>query len=304
MTWYNNIEKFCEFYNIPLEYLADVLQEPKVIPMIRGKAFEFSAMLALQRTLPKNEFKVTKTPMNAQFTSHDEDISVYHIPTNTNISVECKLAAKGRFKKLKSEYQIRVKCMRSRTVGKSVADKMEQIYEIPAATFLIHSDQYLPSDFDIVITSIGNAFYETDPETEQFKWEPTKEGIEFLKRLRGTNNNNLKDFAFFTLLLAPASKLAITESNYREHKVRCTRRNCQNKQNCGFVPNYPIIHFAADSKTPKHPWVSIQNSIELFRSIAIQKSKTPTKSEPQENVKSGTQETPLPPENLKLFDLT
>ena len=33
---------FCELYNLPLEHLGATLKDPKVIPMIRGKAFEFS----------------------------------------------------------------------------------------------------------------------------------------------------------------------------------------------------------------------------------------------------------------------
>ncbi len=117
MEWYETVAEFCKFYNIPLEHLADVLQEPKVIPMIRGKAFEFSVMLALQEILPKDEFEVSKTPMNAQFGSPDEDVLVLYKPTQTTISVECKLAAKGRFRLHKKQGdEIRVKCMRSRTV--------------------------------------------------------------------------------------------------------------------------------------------------------------------------------------------
>ena len=39
MNWTEKTRLFCEKYNIPLNFLADTLNEPKVIPMIRGKAF-------------------------------------------------------------------------------------------------------------------------------------------------------------------------------------------------------------------------------------------------------------------------
>lgn len=60
MTWIEKVKAFCNTYNIPYEYLAETLYEPKVIPMIRGKAFEFTALLALQNILPSSEFEVSK----------------------------------------------------------------------------------------------------------------------------------------------------------------------------------------------------------------------------------------------------
>jgi hypothetical protein len=81
MEWIKAVETFCQAYNIPLEYLAQTLYEPKVIPMIRGKAFEFSVLLVLQTTLPKAEFEVQKVAMNAQVGQHDEDVVVFHLPT-------------------------------------------------------------------------------------------------------------------------------------------------------------------------------------------------------------------------------
>lgn len=37
--WQKEVEEFCRRFDIPIEYLADTLSDPKVIPMIRGKAF-------------------------------------------------------------------------------------------------------------------------------------------------------------------------------------------------------------------------------------------------------------------------
>jgi len=52
MSWVEEVQAYCAEYNIPIGYLADTLYEPKVVPMIRGKAFEFSVMQALQNVLP------------------------------------------------------------------------------------------------------------------------------------------------------------------------------------------------------------------------------------------------------------
>jgi hypothetical protein len=116
-TWIEKVEAYCIKYNIPLSYLAEIINEPKVVPMIRGKAFEFSAMLKLQEVLsPK--WVIDKPVMNAQFGFHDMDVRVKHVETGKTIGVECKLAGKDNFKKLKDgTYQIRIKCMRSRTLG-------------------------------------------------------------------------------------------------------------------------------------------------------------------------------------------
>jgi len=117
-TWKKKVKEYCEKYNIPLIYLAEILFEPKVVPMIRGKAFEFSIMLILQKILPGSEWIVDKQMMNAQIGFHDIDVRVLHRPTNKVVRVECKLAKKGGFRLFKDGHsEIRVKCMRSRTLG-------------------------------------------------------------------------------------------------------------------------------------------------------------------------------------------
>ena len=37
--WQQKIKQYCEKYNIPVLYIAETMYEPKVVPMIRGKAF-------------------------------------------------------------------------------------------------------------------------------------------------------------------------------------------------------------------------------------------------------------------------
>jgi len=164
--WKDKVKDFCEKYNIPVFYLSETLYEPKVVPMIRGKAFEFSVMTELQRILPNKDWIVEKVPMNAQIGFHDIDVQIIHKATKRTIRVECKLSKKGGYKLFPDGHsEIRVKCMRSRTLGPSKVKELAPKLKIDRKILSIHNDQYLPSDFDIVITSIGNAFYKTDSKT-------------------------------------------------------------------------------------------------------------------------------------------
>jgi len=234
--------------------------------MVRGKAFEFTVLLALEAILPEDEFLVSKAPMNAQSGAHDIDVAVLHKPTNVEFSIECKLADKAsyRLRKTTKHSLLRVKCMRSRTLGEAKVEKFAPIMGVSEATLKIHNDQYRPGDFDFLVTSIGNAFYSTD-EQGLFVFSPTPEGKQFLIHLsQNDSEENLKDFAFDKLYIASANSLAITDEN----PVTCTRRKCTTPHNCGFIPNYPVIEFRTDALIPEPPWYEIESSATLFRIIA------------------------------------
>lgn len=264
MNWKEKIEEYCYRYNIPLEYLSDTLYEPKVVPMIRGKAFEFNVMLSLLDVLPKKNWEVEKIPMNAQQGSHDIDVVARHTKTKKEISIECKLAGKGSFRvDQKGDCTIKVKCMRSRTLGAGMVKLLAPKFKISEKQLMVHNDQYLPGDFDVVITSIGNAFYETNKDGF-FDWEPSDEGVVFLENLKDeADTSALKDFAFNRMYVAPAHTLSIKGNN----GIKCTRRKCSKKTGCGFIPNYPIIKFKKGQKVPMSPWVPIENSQSLFESL-------------------------------------
>ena len=168
-SWEEKVKEYCEKYNIPVLYLAETLYEPKVVPMIRGKAFEFSVMMVLQEILSKDEWQVDKPMMNAQIGFHDIDVRVLHKPTKKIVRVECKLAKKGGYRLFTDGHsEIRVKCMRSRTLGPAKVKELAPKFGITEKVLAVHNDQYLPADFDIVISSIGNAFYTTYKKTEYF----------------------------------------------------------------------------------------------------------------------------------------
>lgn len=64
--WQEDLNNFCHKYNINLEDLADVLNDPKVIPMIRGKAFEFTVQSLISQILSPTKYQVTNPKINAQ----------------------------------------------------------------------------------------------------------------------------------------------------------------------------------------------------------------------------------------------
>jgi len=262
-SWEEKVKEYCEKYNIPVLYLAETLYEPKVVPMIRGKAFEFSVMVALQEILPKNEWQIDKPMMNAQVGFHDVDVRVIHKPTKKIIRVECKLAKKGGYRLFSDGHsEIRVKCMRSRTLGKAKVKELAPKLGVSEKALAVHNDQYLPADFDVVISSIGNAFYTTDEKTGFFEWKPTKTEEDFLEKIGFTGKENLRNFAFKTMFVAKASDLTIGKNG-----IVCTRGLCKNKKACGFIPNYPIINFDKKTNKPTNKWVSIKQVLSLFEDL-------------------------------------
>lgn len=265
MTWIEQVQAYCENYNIPIEFLAETLYEPKVVPMIRGKAFEFSVRRILEAVLPSREWKVDKPVMNAQIGYHDTDVRVTHLSTGKVIRVECKLALKESFRQPEGKpARISVKCMRSRTLGAEMVKELAPKFGITESQLAAHPDQYLPTDFDVVVTSIGNAFYRTDEKTGRFEWQPSEAEVFFIESLNDkAPQMSLKEFAFLRLYVAKAQDLAVKEGN----GITCTRRRCLDRVACGFIPNNPVIEFSSINQRPIAQWTLIENSARLFGSF-------------------------------------
>jgi len=285
-SWAENIREYCEGLNISVDDLYKIVTDLKVAPMIRGKAFEFSTYSKLKELLPSEDWSVTKPNMNAQTGIHDIDILVTHKPTRKQISVECKLASKGGFGIAqrrntvlqRNDYFIKVKCMRSRTT--KTASKVTagaRLMGISDEEFLAHSDQYRQSHFDVVATSIGNAFYQTIEDDEgnlAYIFSPTDEAIEFITKFNFFNNCNahteeiLQEFVYNKIYFIRSSDLIVSP----ESQVVCTKRKCENKRNCGFIPNYPIINFGnlqdlnvGNDPSPINNWIGIENTEAFFK---------------------------------------
>ena len=152
--------------------------------------------------------------------------------------------------------------MRSRTLGTAKVKELAPKFGISEKVLAIHNDQYLPADFDIVISSIGNAFYTTDKKTGYFEWNPSQKGKDFLHKIGNLKKESLQDFAFRTLYVAKTSDLKIGNNG-----VICARAKCKNKKACSFIPNYPVIDFNKKTNKPTKGWISIEKSLSLFESF-------------------------------------
>lgn len=141
---------YAKKFNVPIEYLFDILGDQKVIPMIRGKAMEYNAYLMLDRLLPKNVWSVQKLNLNAQQGTDDEDISITHRRTGVILKVESKSAVRGSItdglkKRGGGRPGFKVKCHRSRSNIKLAGTS---------------NDRYSIDCFDVLITTTANAIYQ------------------------------------------------------------------------------------------------------------------------------------------------
>ena len=151
--------------------------------------------------------------------------------------------------------------MRSRTLGIAKVRELVPKVGVSEESLSVHNDQYVSADFGIVVTTIGNAFYRTDKKTGLYEWKPTDKEEEFLQKLNASSHDHLKDFAFRSIYVARTQDLAARPDT----GVICTRKKCADKANCGFIPNYPVIHFDAKTNNPLEPWVAVEGCVDTFR---------------------------------------
>jgi hypothetical protein len=254
-AWQNALTKYCIDFNIPIDYLPDILRDSKVNPMIRGKGFEFSTLIAFQDILNPEIWEVSKPNMNAQAMQHDVDILVKHIPSGKSISVECKLSKKDSFRISKTgEIAAAVKCMRSRTLGQEIIADRAPIMGVTVEQLNAHKDNYLTTDFDVVASSFGNAFYTTDKESGEYIWKPTSSHKGVIEKILQSPNVDLKKAAFDYMLVAKASDLSPAAGF-----ARCGRKACKHRDSCVFIPNYPVVKFDSASGEPTKPWSSLKS---------------------------------------------
>jgi hypothetical protein len=142
--------KYCEEFAVPPEYLFQILNDQKVVPMIRGKATEFRGYLAVRSVLSESEWSVQKLNLNAQPGSGDEDISVTHRRTGVILKAECKNAVRGSMRsgiraRICCVPHFRVKCHRSRSNVKLAQTT---------------NDRYSADTFDVILTDVSNALFQ------------------------------------------------------------------------------------------------------------------------------------------------
>ena len=151
------LEAYCKKYNIRLEDFFPILNDQKVIPMLRGKAAEYDAAFALRQVLPSQVWIVNKLNLNPQPGTNDQDIGVTHRRTDIRIIIETKSAVRGsmstgiRTRKHKVPH-FEVKCHRSRSNKK-----------------LPYNDRYLATEFDVIVATPTNALFEGGTVGEEFE---------------------------------------------------------------------------------------------------------------------------------------
>lgn len=259
-AWVEELRELCLDYDIPLNYLNEILGDPKVLPMIRGKAFEYSAQDKLRHYLPDSKWSVSKPRMNAQAGEHDVDLIVEHLDSGQKIRIECKLAKKGSFKiPVSGIPRAAVKCMRSRTIGEEVIRSRAVLLDLSEETLRSHKDNYRDNEFDFVISSLSNSFYKTNLTTLRYYWSATEPEIKFLKSLSTQSGIEPKTITFDYLFLAPARELTPARRG-----TNCPRETCAVRSSCSFIPNYPLVEFDKNSGLPIKPWVAINDTETTF----------------------------------------
>jgi hypothetical protein len=142
--------KYCKKFNVPLEFLFEILEDQKVTPMIRGKAMEYNAFLMLEKILPRTTWSVQKLNLNAQTGTHDEDISITHRRTGLILKIESKSTVRGSISDGKRSRNFKVphflvKSHRSRSNIKLAGSS---------------NDRYAVDSFDVLVTNTLNAIFE------------------------------------------------------------------------------------------------------------------------------------------------
>lgn len=151
--------EYCNKFNVPIDYLFEILEDQKVTPMIRGKAMEYNAFLQLEKILPRNIWSVQKLNLNAQSGTTDEDISITHRRSGVILKVECKSGVRGSFSdgtraRIIKIPHFKVKCHRSRS-NISLAGTS--------------NDRYSVDSFDIIITNTSNALFQGNTISENLE---------------------------------------------------------------------------------------------------------------------------------------
>lgn len=176
---YHSIKEYCDKYNIPIESLLDILEDQKVLPMIRGKATEYIAAVVLKQTLHTREWHVQKLNLNPQSNQYDEDISVTFSRTGRRLKVEAKSAVRGSFK-IGSKYtkvqtpHFKVKCHKSRSnISKSETT----------------NDRYMADEFDVIICNISNALFKGKSMRPELELIESGEAVNWLKNFYDVNTD-------------------------------------------------------------------------------------------------------------------
>ncbi len=145
----HDLERYCKKYSIPLDYFFEIINDQKVVPMLRGKGMEYNVYLLLRELLNPGAWVVSKLNLGAQPGLPDQDISITHRKTGETLIVESKSAVRGSMTtgvraRIHKVPHFKVKCHRSRSNMKLAS---------------VGNDRYSVSDFDVLVTNSSNALF-------------------------------------------------------------------------------------------------------------------------------------------------
>ena len=146
---YTSITEYCATYNIPRDNLLDILEDQKVLPMIRGKATEYIGTAFLRQVLDPSDWLVDKLNLNPQPGFTDVDIRITFKRTGSTFKAETKNATRGSFRLGRTAQQppsFTVKCHKSRSNLK-----------LQNTT----NDRYLVGEFDLLVCNVSNAVFQS-----------------------------------------------------------------------------------------------------------------------------------------------
>ena len=173
---YTGISEYCRTYNIPRDHLLDILEDQKVLPMIRGKATEYIGAAFLRQVLDPIEWNVEKLNLNPQPGTVDQDISVTFRRTGARLSAETKNATRGSFKMKRRRRDLphfTVKCHKSRS-------------NLSRQTTT--NDQYLVGEFDLLLCNVSNAIFRGNAMRRGLPLIDDSDAVEWLMDFYGTSN--------------------------------------------------------------------------------------------------------------------
>ncbi len=215
MTLQDDVIRYCREYNIPIDYFLEILNDQKVLPMIRGKASEYSAYLAIRGVLPEREWIVTKLNLNAQTNTADQDVSITHRRTGMQLTVETKNAVRGSFKsgeraRICRVPHFKVKCHRSRSN-----------IQLAGTT----NDRYSEECFDLVISNVSNSIIQGNTIGARLELLHNNELLDIVKEYYGVDNNE-----------------QLLESAYNDWRFAISREISED----GYIPRTPYVRLRED----------------------------------------------------------
>lgn len=205
---YASINEYCESYNIPRENLLDILEDQKVLPMIRGKATEYIGAAALRQTLDQRDWIVEKLNLNPQPGARDEDVRITYRRTGNSLKAETKNAVRGSFtigtRGIKAPH-FAVKCHKSRS---NFIKK--------------HNDRYEVGEFDVLLCNVSNAVFRSGSLDRGLPLIDNPAAIEWLKNFyRVSTDDDLRRGAYDDWRVCFPATIALEDGTLpRTPKVR------------------------------------------------------------------------------------